>query len=101
MILVSFFSEDNVLSHERKKSYIFEYQSNKNRAFRFWGDTRYSRTLLSPIIYHITSVFIQRIERNITFIIVKHFIILDTRSMAVNLYVYIAIITIQRLSLPR
>ena len=35
MILVSFFSEDNVLSDE-KKSYIFEYQSNENRAFRFF-----------------------------------------------------------------
>ena len=37
MILVSFFSEDNVLSDEMKKFYIFEYQSNENRAFRFWG----------------------------------------------------------------
>ena len=38
MILVSFFSEDNVSSD----SYIFEYQSNENRAFRFFGDTRYT-----------------------------------------------------------
>ena len=41
MILVSFFSEDNVLSDEIKICYIFdfffEYQSNENRAFRFLG----------------------------------------------------------------
>ena len=41
MILVSFFSEDNVLSDEIKICYIFEFQSNENRAFRFFGDTRY------------------------------------------------------------
>ena len=35
MILVSFFSEYNVLSDEI--CYIFEYQSNENRAFRFFG----------------------------------------------------------------
>ena len=35
MILVSFFSEDNVLSDEKKKSYIFEYQSKENWAFCF------------------------------------------------------------------
>ena len=43
MILVSFFAEDNVLSDEIKLCYIFEYQSNKNRAFRFLGDTRYNK----------------------------------------------------------
>ena len=37
MILVSFFLEDNVLSDEIKICYIFEYQSNENRAFRFVG----------------------------------------------------------------
>ena len=37
MILVSFFSEDNVLSDEIKICYIFEYQSNENRAFHFFG----------------------------------------------------------------
>ena len=37
MILVSFFSEDNVLSEEIKICCIFEYHSNKNRAFRFSG----------------------------------------------------------------
>ena len=37
MTLVSFFSEDNVLSNEIKICYIFEYQSNENRAFRFFG----------------------------------------------------------------
>ena len=37
MILVSFFSEDNVLSDEIKICCIFEYQSNANRAFRFFG----------------------------------------------------------------
>ena len=37
MILVSFFSEGNVLSDEVKICYIFEYQSNENRAFRFFG----------------------------------------------------------------
>ena len=36
MILVSFFSEDNVLYDEIKTCYIFEYQSNENRAFRFF-----------------------------------------------------------------
>ena len=36
MILVSFFSEDNVLSDEIKICYIFEYQSNENRAFCFF-----------------------------------------------------------------
>ena len=39
MILVSFFSEDNVLSDEIKICYIFEYQNNENRAFRFFGGT--------------------------------------------------------------
>ena len=53
MILVSLFSEDNVLSDEIKICYISEYQSNENRAFRFFffwgggggggvGDTRYN-----------------------------------------------------------
>ena len=37
MILVSFFSEDNVLSDEIKICYIFEYQSNGNQAFCFFG----------------------------------------------------------------
>ena len=37
MILVSFFSEDNVLSDKIKICYIFEFQSNENRAFRFFG----------------------------------------------------------------
>ena len=37
MILVSFFSEDNVLSDEIKICYISEYQSNENWAFRFLG----------------------------------------------------------------
>ena len=35
--LVSFFTEDNVLSDEIKICCIFEYQSNENRAFRFFG----------------------------------------------------------------
>ena len=35
MILVSFFSEHNVFSDKKRRSYIFEYQSNKNWAFRF------------------------------------------------------------------
>ena len=42
MILVSFFSEDNVLSDEIKICYILEYQSNKNLVFCFFWDTRYS-----------------------------------------------------------
>ena len=37
MVLVSFFSEDNVLSDDIKICYIFEYQINKNQAFRFFG----------------------------------------------------------------
>ena len=37
LILVSFFSEGNVLSDEIKICYIFEFQSNENRAFRFFG----------------------------------------------------------------
>ena len=37
MILVSFFAEDYVLSDEIKICYIFEYQSNENWAFRFFG----------------------------------------------------------------
>ena len=41
-ILVSFFSEDNVLSNEIKMCYIFEYQSNDNRAFRSFGTPIYS-----------------------------------------------------------
>ena len=28
-----------------KKIYIFEYQSNENRAFRFFGDTQYTPLL--------------------------------------------------------
>ena len=35
MILVTFNSEDNVLSDEIKICYIFYYQSNENRAFHF------------------------------------------------------------------
>ena len=52
LILVPFFSEDNVLSDEIKIWYIFEYQSNENRAFRFLGDTRYVMTLhhVMPLI---------------------------------------------------
>ena len=41
MILVSFSSDDNVLYDEIKICYIFEYQSNENRAFPFLGDTWY------------------------------------------------------------
>ena len=37
IIFVSFFSEDNVLSDDIKICYIFEYYSNTNRAFRFFG----------------------------------------------------------------
>ena len=35
--MVSFFSEDNVSSDEINKCYIFDYQSNESRAFRFLG----------------------------------------------------------------
>ena len=42
MFLISFFSEDNVLSDEIKICYIFEYQSFEIRAFRFFWDTRYN-----------------------------------------------------------
>ena len=48
MILVSFFSEDSILSDEIRIWYIFEYQSNENRAFRFLGDARYNATYLMP-----------------------------------------------------
>ena len=37
MIVVSFLSEDNILSDEIKICYVFEFQSNENRAFRFFG----------------------------------------------------------------
>ena len=37
MILVSFFSEDNVSSDEIKICHIFEYESNKILVFRFLG----------------------------------------------------------------
>ena len=53
MILVSFFSEDNVLSDEIKimyAIYIFEFQSNENRAFRFFLDTRYNVTITTQFI---------------------------------------------------
>ena len=43
MILVSFFSEDYVLSDEIKICNIFEYQSNENWAVRFFWDTRYTQ----------------------------------------------------------
>ena len=39
MILVSFFSEDNALSDKINIYYIFEFQSNENRAFRFFFGT--------------------------------------------------------------
>ena len=45
MILVSFFSEDNVLSDKVIICYISEYQSNKNQAFCFFWDTRYKPML--------------------------------------------------------
>ena len=41
MILVIFFSEDNVLSDEIKICYIFAFQSNKNWEFHFFWDTQY------------------------------------------------------------
>ena len=41
MILISFFSEDNVLSDEIKICYIFEYPSKENWAFQVFWDTRY------------------------------------------------------------
>ena len=34
------FEKKDKLSDDIKICYIFEYQSNENRAFRFWGDTR-------------------------------------------------------------
>ena len=37
MILVSFFSEDNVLSDEIKICYIFEYQRIENQVFCIFG----------------------------------------------------------------
>ena len=42
IILVSFFScrRQCFIWWKKKKSYTFEYQSNENRAFRFWRDTR-------------------------------------------------------------
>ena len=40
MILVSFFSEDNVLSDEIKICF-FKYKSNENQAFLLFWDTRY------------------------------------------------------------
>ena len=43
MILVSFFSEDNVLSDEIKRCYSFEYQDNENQAFRIFWDTWYMK----------------------------------------------------------
>ena len=42
MFLVSLYSKDNVLTDEIKICYIFDYQSNQNWAFRFFGDTGYS-----------------------------------------------------------
>ena len=57
MILVLFFSEDNVLSDEIKICYIFEYQSNENRAFRFFWDTRYSRSY-KQVMYFECSIHI-------------------------------------------
>ena len=63
MILVSFFLEDNVLSDEIKILYIFAFQSNKNRAFCFFWDTRCrgkaplsdSPTSTQPYILHFES----------------------------------------------
>ena len=47
LILVSFFSGDNsFLSDEIKICYIFENQSNENRAFRFWGHPVYITSIL-------------------------------------------------------
>ena len=51
MILVSFFSEDNVLSDEIKICYTFEYQSNENRAFHIFWDTQYSSHNVSFLKY--------------------------------------------------
>ena len=65
MVLVSFFSGDNVLSDE-KKGYIFEYQSNENRAFLFFfffggggGDTRYILHYYANISYNAAVPIIQ------------------------------------------
>ena len=54
MILVSFFSEDNVLSDEIKICCILEYQSNENRAFRFLGKSRYTHIdAMDQLLLHI------------------------------------------------
>ena len=50
MILYHSFKEDNVLSDDIKICYIFQYQSNKNWAFRFFWDTRYTKRDL--IVWH-------------------------------------------------
>ena len=55
MILVSFCSEDNVLSDEIKICYIFEYQSNENQAFRFIWDTWYKNQLLLLLLLYLSS----------------------------------------------
>ena len=55
MILVSFFSEGNVLSDEIKICYIFEYQSNENQAFRFIWDTWYKNQLLLLLLLYLSS----------------------------------------------
>ena len=58
MILVSFCSEDNALSDEIKICYIFEYQSNENRAFRFLGHPIYSGKLSwNPLSIYTESPF--------------------------------------------
>ena len=56
IILVSFFSEDNVLSDEIKIGYILKYQSKKNWAFHFFWDTRYRWSIWFPAILtkHVT-----------------------------------------------
>ena len=50
MILVSFFSEDNVLSDEIKICYIFEYiKLTKIEHSTFLGDTRYRLTQVTDL----------------------------------------------------
>ena len=57
MILVSFFSEDNVLSDEIKICFIFEYQSNENRAFPFFGGTPGIGQNIIHIIIHVITAY--------------------------------------------
>ena len=78
MILVSFFSEDSVLSDEIKICYIFDYQSNENQEFRLFWDTWYRVILISFSYWKYSQFRLSRISGDLT----NHFDLDEIRNLS-------------------